>query len=75
MLGCFVGPVEAARGVPERFTGKPGPGTVKLQIDRDDGPAESFTGKKIDKVTLEVPLTPTPVGTRAAPEPMEIDKA
>ncbi|KAJ5449274.1 YL1 nuclear [Penicillium cf. griseofulvum] len=77
MLGCFVGPAEAARGVPERFTGKPGPGTVKLQIDRDDGQAELFTGKKIDKVALgEIPLTPTPVGTRAVPpEPMEIDKA
>ncbi|KAJ5174121.1 uncharacterized protein N7500_002052 [Penicillium coprophilum] len=72
MLGCFVGPAEAARGVPERFTGKPGPGTVRLPIDRDEG-AESITGK--DKMALdEVPSTPTPAGTRA-PEPMEIDKA
>ncbi|KAJ5375200.1 hypothetical protein N7517_007206 [Penicillium concentricum] len=73
MLGCFVGPAEAARGVPERFTGKPGPGTIK-QIDRDEGQADSITGKQIDKMALEVPSTPTPVGTRA-PESMEIDKA
>ncbi|OQE43360.1 hypothetical protein PENCOP_c003G08088 [Penicillium coprophilum] len=72
MLGCFVGPAEAARGVPERFTGKPGPGTIRLPIDRDEG-AESITGK--DKMALdEVPSTPTPAGTRA-PEPMEINKA
>jgi vacuolar protein sorting-associated protein 72 len=49
MLGCFVGPAEAARGVPERFTGM------------------ALNG--------EVPSTPTPAATRAAPpEPMEIDK-
>ncbi|KAJ5823047.1 YL1 nuclear [Penicillium robsamsonii] len=71
MLGCFVGPAEAARGVPERFTGKTGPGTIKLQIDRDEGLAES-TGKEIDKMALGVPATPP--GTRAS-EPMEIDKA
>ncbi|KAJ5972518.1 uncharacterized protein N7479_002436 [Penicillium vulpinum] len=79
MLGCFVGPAEAARGVPERFTGKPGPGTVKLQIDRDEDPAESITGKRIDKMALngDIPSTPTPAGARAVPagEPMEIDKA
>ncbi|KAJ5504497.1 YL1 nuclear [Penicillium fimorum] len=73
MLGCFVGPAEAARGVPERFTSKPGPGTIKLQIDRDEGQAESITGKKIDKIAVEIPSTPS-AGTRA-PEPMEIDKA
>ncbi|CAG8901594.1 unnamed protein product [Penicillium egyptiacum] len=78
MLGCFVGPAEAARGVPERFTGKPGPGTLILQTDKDEGPAESITGKRVDKMALngEVPSTPTPAATRAAPpEPMEIDKA
>ncbi|KAJ6189078.1 hypothetical protein N7519_003986 [Penicillium mononematosum] len=78
MLGCFVGPAEAARGVPERFTGKPGPGTVKLLADKDEGPADSITGKRVDRMALngEVPSTPTPAATRAAPpEPMEIDKA
>ncbi|CAI7643109.1 unnamed protein product [Penicillium palitans] len=78
MLGCFVGPAEAARGVPERFTGKPGPGTVKLQTDQDEGQAESITGKSMDRMALnsEVPSTPTPAATRPAPpEPMEIDKA
>ncbi|KGO43599.1 YL1 nuclear, C-terminal [Penicillium expansum] len=79
MLGCFVGPAEAARGVPERFTGKPGPGTVKLQTDKAEGQTESITGKRVDKVVLggEVPSTPTPATTRSAPpgEPMEIDKA
>lgn len=79
MLGCFVGPAEAARGVPERFTGKPGPGTVKLQTDKDEGQAESITGKRMDKMALngKVPSTPTPAASRAAPpgEPMEIDKA
>ncbi|KAJ9482999.1 hypothetical protein VN97_g10420 [Penicillium thymicola] len=69
MLGCFVGPAEAARGVPERFTGKPGPGTIKLQTDKTEGQAESITGKNIDRMTLnsEVPSTPTPAATRAAP--------
>ncbi|KAJ5506114.1 YL1 nuclear C-terminal [Penicillium expansum] len=52
MLGCFVGPAEAARGVPERFTGKPGPGTVKLQTDKAEGQTESITGKRVDKVVL-----------------------
>ncbi|OQE13591.1 hypothetical protein PENFLA_c045G04064 [Penicillium flavigenum] len=78
MLGCFVGPAEAARGVPERFTGKPGPGTVKLLADNDEGPASSITGKRVDRMALngEVPSTPTPAATRAAPpEPMEIDKS
>jgi vacuolar protein sorting-associated protein 72 len=77
MLGCFVGPAEAARGVPERFTGKPSPGTVKLLTDKDDRPADSITGKRVDRMALngEVPSTPTPAATRAAPpEPMEIDK-
>ncbi|KGO65686.1 YL1 nuclear, C-terminal [Penicillium italicum] len=76
MLGCFVGPAEAARGVPERFTSHPGPGTVKLQTDKAE--AESITGKRVDKMVLsgEVPSTPTPAATRAVPpEPMEIDKA
>ncbi|CAI7612738.1 unnamed protein product [Penicillium glandicola] len=75
MLGCFVGPAEAARGVPERFTGKPGPGTVRLH--RDEGLAESITGKRVDQMALnDVPSTPTPATTRARPgEPMEIDKA
>ncbi|KAI2711241.1 transcriptional regulator family: YL1 nuclear protein [Penicillium roqueforti] len=69
MLGCFVGPAEAARGVPERFTGKPGPGTVKLT---DEGQAET-PGNAL----TEAPSTPTPAASRAAPptEPMEIDKA
>lgn len=78
MLGCFVGPAQAARGVPERFTGKPGPGTVKLQTDKAEGQARSTTGKSIDRMAInsEVPSTPTPSATRAAPpEPMEIDKA
>jgi vacuolar protein sorting-associated protein 72 len=31
MLGCFVGPADgAARGVPERFSGKPGPARVPV---------------------------------------------
>jgi vacuolar protein sorting-associated protein 72 len=79
MLGCFVGPAEAARGVPERFTGKAGPGTVKLLADNDEGPAGSITGKtRVDRMALngDVSSTPTPAATRAAPpEPMEIDKA
>ncbi|KAG0160273.1 hypothetical protein PDIDSM_7800 [Penicillium digitatum] len=69
MLGCFVGPAEAARGVPERFTGKPGPGTVTLPTDKAEGQADSTTEKRVDGLFLsgEVPLTPTPAATRAAP--------
>ena len=77
MLGCFVGPAEAARGVPERFTGKPGPGTVNLLADKNDGLGDSITRKRVDRMapTGEVPSTPTPASTRAAPpEPMEVDK-
>ncbi|KAJ5779214.1 hypothetical protein N7457_006934 [Penicillium paradoxum] len=75
MLGCFVGPAQAARGVPERFTGKPGPGTVRYQPEKSDGQAESITGKGVNLTHSngEIPSTPT---TQLAPpgEPMEVDK-
>ncbi|KAJ5179892.1 YL1 nuclear [Penicillium capsulatum] len=58
MLGCFVGPPDtAARGVPDRFLGKP---TVKAEA----APAESTTDKGTEKSV--------PSGTTSA-EPMEID--
>ncbi|KAJ5138959.1 uncharacterized protein N7515_003807 [Penicillium bovifimosum] len=76
MLGCFVGPAEAARGVPERFTGKPGPGTVRHLIDQDDDQAESITGKSISGATnVEAPSTPTPAAPQAPPADAEVTQA
>ncbi|KAJ5545171.1 hypothetical protein N7535_006441 [Penicillium sp. DV-2018c] len=76
MLGCFVGPAEAARGVPERFTGKPGPGTVRHFIDQDDGQAESITGKGISGApNVEIPSTPTPAAQVHPAEPMKNSQA
>jgi vacuolar protein sorting-associated protein 72 len=86
MLGCFVGPAEAARGVPERFSyaSKQGLGTRYPVHDL----AESITGKETKAANSEVPSTPTPVTTAPQPappappaahsgeprDPMEVDK-
>ncbi|KAJ5476156.1 hypothetical protein N7475_001885 [Penicillium sp. IBT 31633x] len=79
MLGCFVGPAEAARGVPERFTGKPGPGTVRYEPDKGDGQADSITRKGTTPTIPNggIPSTPTPAANHTVPpgEPMEVDKA
>jgi vacuolar protein sorting-associated protein 72 len=66
MLGCFVGPAEAARGVPERFSfaRQQGPGTRILE----HGLAESIDLPKA------VPSTPTPAPhPPQAPGAMEVD--
>lgn len=84
MLGCFVGPAEAARGVPERFSfaSKQGPGT-RDHIDRYSL-AESITGKEITQASNgDIPSTPTPATKPPQPapqsalsgEPMDVDKA
>ncbi|CAG8383558.1 unnamed protein product [Penicillium salamii] len=74
MLGCFVGPAEAARGVPERFSfaSKMGPSRVLLDRGLDEPIPE------LPKAPAEIPSTPTPAtkppqAPPSAPEPMKID--
>lgn len=75
MLGCFVGPADgAARGVPERFSGKPpvpSPGTVKTPALEGEGQAESIPNKPA-AANGDLPSTPT--AQAPAPEPMDVDK-
>lgn len=74
MLGCFVGPAEAARGVPERFSfaNKHRPATRVLP-DRDSLagsiPAEPPKGPTEDVSSTRPPQAPVP-GER-----MEVDSA
>ncbi|KAJ6089577.1 hypothetical protein N7467_004793 [Penicillium canescens] len=80
MLGCFVGPADgAARGVPERFSGKPGPvsvpvpgpGTVKTPALEVEGQAKSIPNKPA-AANSDLPSTPT--AQAPAPEPMDVDR-
>ncbi|CAG8055126.1 unnamed protein product [Penicillium olsonii] len=74
MLGCFVGPAEAARGVPERFSfaSKMGPGRFLPDRGLDEPIPE------LPKAPAETPSTPTPAtkppqAPQSGPEPMKID--
>lgn len=73
MLGCFVGAAEtAARGVPERFVGKPISGVTVKQEEVKEKEKEKDTDLESKEEAKSKPDSANPAGASAA-EPMAVD--